>query len=86
VVKADLSPEGNASILEEEKGVVLESDNVACQSLPKTSLNEGRFGLAKICDFIVFKLLGNPERKRATCIESRCFFIVLHQRRWVDKY
>ena len=77
MVKADLSPEGNASILEEEKGSVLESNNVACQSLPKTLLNKGRSGLAKIYDFIGFKLLGNPERKRATCIESRCFFIIL---------
>ena len=56
---------------------VLESDNVAYLSLPKNSLNEGRFGLAKICDFTGFKLLGNPERKRATCIESHCLFIVL---------
>ena len=38
---------------------VLESDNVAYLSLPKNSLNEGRFGLAKICDLIGFKLLGN---------------------------
>ena len=77
MVKADLSPEGNASVLDEEKWSVLKSDNVACQSLPKTSLNEGRFGLAKIFDFTGFKLLGNLERKRATCIESRCFFIIL---------
>ena len=56
---------------------VLESDNVAYLSLPKTSLNEGRFGLAKFFDFTGFKHLGNPERKRATCIESRCFFIIL---------
>ena len=77
MVKADLSPEGNALVLEEEKGAVLESDNVACQSLPKTSLNEGRSGVTKICDFTGFKLLGNLERKRATCIESHCFFITL---------
>ena len=77
MVKADLSLEGNALVLEEEKESVLESDNVAYRSLPKTSLNEGRSGLAKICDFTGFKLLGNPERKRATCIESRCFFIIL---------
>ena len=61
MAKADLSPEANASVLEEE--VVLESDNVAYRSLPKTSLNEGRSGLAKICDFTEFKLLGNLERK-----------------------
>ena len=77
MVKADLSLEGNGSVLEEEKWSVLESDNVACQSLPKTSLNEGRSGRAKICDFTEFKLLGNLERKRATCIESHCFFIIL---------
>ena len=77
MVKADLSLEGNALVLEEEKESVLKSDNVAYQSLPKTSLNEGRSGLAKICDFTGFKLLGNPKRKRATCIESHCFFIIL---------
>ena len=77
MVKTNLSPEDNASIFEEEKGSVLESDNVACQSLPKTLLNEGRSRLAKICDFTGFKLLGNPERKQATCIESRYFFIIL---------
>ena len=75
MANVDLSPEGSASVLGE--GAVLESDNVACLSLPKTSLNEGRSGLAKIWDFTGFKLLGNPERKRATCMESRCFFIVL---------
>ena len=76
MVKADLSLEGNALVLEEEKESILESDNVAYRSLPKTSLNEGRSRLAKICDFTRFKLLGNPERKRAKCIESRCFFKV----------
>ena len=71
------SLEGNALVLEEGNVVVLELDNVACQSLPKTSLNEGRFRLAKICDFTGFKHLGNLKRKRATCIESHCFFIIL---------
>ena len=75
MANVDLSPKGSASVLGE--GAVLESDNVACLGLPKTSLNEGRSGLAKIWDFTEFKLLGNPERKRATCMEFRCFFIVL---------
>ena len=78
MAKEDLSLEGNALVLEEE--TVLESDNVACQSLLEISLNEGRSGLAKICDFTRFKLLGNPKRKQATCIESRCFFKVLTSR------
>ena len=77
MVKVDLSAKGNASVLKEEKGAVLESDNVTCQSLPKISINEGRSRLAKICDFTRFKLLGNLERKQATCIESHCFFIIL---------
>ena len=42
MANVDLSLEGSALVLGE--GAILESDNVACLSLPKTSLNEGRSG------------------------------------------
>ena len=61
--KAELSPEDNVLVLEEGNVAVLESYNVAYLSQPKTSLNEGRSLLAKICDFISSKILGKLDRK-----------------------
>ena len=58
VTKADLSQEGNVA--------VLQSNKVACLSLSKTSLNEGRSLLTKSCDFTRSKVIGKLER--TTCI------------------
>ena len=71
VTKADLSLEGNVT--------VLESDNEVCLSLPKASLKEGRSFLSKICSYQWLW------RKQVTCIYNLSVSTWFLHQRWVGK-